>query len=78
MEGSTMKADRIVRPAMLLLLGALLPAVATSPASAQAPGVQLTCVDAMSAAKGGDRPQKIQVSEYSVALLGDTIRRAAP
>lgn len=73
-----MKADRIVRPAMLLLLGALLPAVATSPASAQAPGVQLTCVDAMSAAKGGDRPQKIQVSEYSVALLGDTIRRAAP
>jgi hypothetical protein len=73
MEGSMMKARKIVRPVMLFALGVLLSAAAAMlPARAQA-RLEGLCVDAQ---KANGEPQLVLAKGgYTVALVGNTVRR---
>jgi hypothetical protein len=71
MEGSMMRARKIVRPAMLLAMGLLLSAAAAVPAGAQ--GVtDGVCSDAR---KKDGEPQTVPLKDYTVALVSNTIKR---
>src|SRR5689334_19836526 len=72
MEGSMMRARRIVRPVMLFASGLLLSTAAALPAGAQA-RLEAVCEDAQN--QRGEPQLVVAKGGYTVALVANTIKR---